>query len=33
MTPDENLLLWIVTVGLFFSGFAVYGYFKKKHRR
>ena len=33
MTPDENLLLWIVTVGAFFSAFAVYGYFQKKHRR
>ncbi len=32
MTPNENLLLWIVTAGVFFAGFAVYGYFHKKHR-
>ena len=31
MTPNENLLLWIVTAGMFFAGFAVYGYFQKKH--
>ncbi len=31
MTPNENLLLWIVTAGLFFGGFAIYGYFQKKN--